>query len=136
MNFYFVKLYAYDHAVIFGDMLNDCVKLNELGQIALEEWQRQSHKYHDIEIDRWSVLPNRLEGIIGVREHPDSSGYSNQYHKPRRLSSFVAGYKAAAAKRINLHRNEPGSHVWLRSYQERFLPDEAALEKMRQVLGK
>ena len=63
-----------------------------------------------------------------------SYGLGQSPPKPRALSSFVAGFKAAAAKRINLVRGIPGAPVWQRGYQEQQINDRKTLERIRLLL--
>ncbi|MGD1932761.1 MAG: hypothetical protein ACFB12_28060 [Leptolyngbyaceae cyanobacterium] len=133
---YLIKLYVHDHEPLFGKEEGSGFELNEIGQIASDEWLRAVQAHPTLSIDRWLLLPNRLEGIINIRESFVAGNYGGLGNKPRLLSSFVASYKAAVAKRINLLRNSPGSTIWERSYQERFIPDEAMLNRVRQALQK
>lgn len=134
--YYLIKLYTHDNESLFGKVSDGHIELNGMGQIAADEWVRSSHAYRGIELDQWLILPDHLEGIVCIREPLSSRGYAGQSNKPRLLSSFVASYKAAAAKRINLLRNAPGSSVWQRSYQERLIPDEAVLSRVRHLILK
>lgn len=133
--FYLVKLYTYNHEAVFG-FVNDeqGLELNGIGQIAADEWQRSARAYMSLKLDKWVLLPNRLEGIVSLGDANSSNGYGAYSSKPRLLSSFVASYKAAAAKRINLARNTPGLPLWQRGYQERFIPDSAILKRVQQTL--
>lgn len=45
---------------------------------------------------------------------------------PRSISSFVAGFKSAATKRINEMRNTPGEPLWLPRFYDRIIRDEEA----------
>jgi REP element-mobilizing transposase RayT len=55
--------------------------------------------------------------------------------KPRCLGSFIAGYKAAATKRINLLRGTPGAAVWQRNYFEHVIRDEEELQAFREYIA-
>ena len=121
---------------MFGGVADGQLELNEVGQIAADEWQRSTHACQDVELDKWLILPDHLVGIVSIQATGHSKAYTTQPRKPRLLSSFVASYKTAAAKRINLLRNAPGSSVWQRSYQERLIPDRAVLGHVRQLLAK
>ncbi|MEM7772947.1 MAG: hypothetical protein AAF327_20870 [Cyanobacteria bacterium P01_A01_bin.37] len=133
--YYLVKLYAYNHEGIFGDDAESCqFELNGIGQIAADEWQRSAKAYTNLNLDKWAIWANRLEGVVSLREIASDGSYSNYGSKPRLLTSFVASYKAAAAKRINLLRNTPGSPLWQRGYQERFIPDNMILKRVQQTL--
>jgi hypothetical protein len=135
-SFYLIKLYAHNHEALFGTITDGCFHLTSAGQIATDEWLRSTSTYPGLELDEWLVLPDRLEAIVGIQGAVMSSGYSARSGKPRLLSSFIASYKAVAAKRINLVRNAPGSLVWQRNYQERFIPDQTSLNRIRLMLQK
>ena len=47
------------------------------------------------------------------------------------LGSIVAGFKSAVTKKINQHRNTPGTKIWQRSYYDHIIRDENDLEKLR-----
>jgi hypothetical protein len=53
---------------------------------------------------------------------------------PRSLGSFVAGFKAAATKRINALHNTPGAPVRQRNYYQRIIRSEAELNRIRRYI--
>ena len=120
-------------------MAGEQTSLNPSGQIAAAEWQQIATAHRrDIEVDRWAILPNGVRALIAVNTREGRLPYSSSQslEKPRALSSFVAGFKAAAAKRINLVRGEPGAPVWQRGYQEQLIDDAETLSRIRQLLTK
>jgi hypothetical protein len=131
--YYLIKLNTHEQESLFGSFDSGCLHLTEAGHIAADEWLRCIGNYSTLSVDQWLLLPDRLEGLISIQE-PNPSLYTEAGSKPRLLSSFVASYKAAVAKRINLFRNQPGSAIWQRSYQIRFIPDEAVLDRVRRLL--
>ncbi|MEM6429661.1 MAG: transposase, partial [Deinococcota bacterium] len=54
--------------------------------------------------------------------------------KPKSLSTFVAGFKAACTKRINKHRQTPRIPVWQRNYYEHIVRDEDSLNNIRKYI--
>ncbi|EKV03641.1 hypothetical protein Lepto7375DRAFT_5950 [Leptolyngbya sp. PCC 7375] len=137
--FYHVHLLTHQEECLFGDVLGEHTQLNPSGQIAADEWQQIATAHQrDIELDHWTVLPNGVRALIAVIQSDAKAvcSYSLQQSqpKPRALSSFVAGFKAAAAKRINLVRGVPGAPVWQRGYQEQRIDDPTTLERIRQLL--
>ncbi|NJN01181.1 MAG: transposase [Leptolyngbyaceae cyanobacterium SL_1_1] len=137
---YLVTLCTYQKESLFGDLSHETPDLNEIGRIAADEWVRSSARHREIQLDRWALRPDRIEGIVIVNSEAALREASRDRHtaltKPRSLSSFVAGFKAAAAKRINLLRNQPGVPVWERSYQEQRVPDSFTLNRLRQKMEK
>ena len=64
-----------------------------------------------------------------VRAHSSAPQPPQSIQRPAQsIPSFVAGFKAAATKRINLHRRAPGTPVWQRNYYEHIIRNELALE--------
>lgn len=136
---YLIKLHAHNQEHLFGSVQRGEICLNDIGHIAADEWVQSSRNRQEIELDGWVVLPNCIQGIIVVKSKTamrEAAGYDQvrQAQKPRSLSAFVAGFKAAAAKRINLLRNNPGLPVWERSYRERLLHTPALIDHTRQSL--
>ncbi|MEH2403438.1 transposase [Nostoc sp.] len=54
--------------------------------------------------------------------------------KPRSLGSFIAGFKMAVTKRINLLRGTPRVPIWQRNYYEHIIRNQAALYKIREYV--
>ncbi len=137
---YLIRILTYQQQPLLGYLRNDQLCLNDYGAIVADEWIRSAANRKGLELDRWTVLTNGIEGIVILKtsSFPISSqgmtgcGVSQ---KPWALSSFIASFKAAAAKRINLRRNQLGEPVWQRNYQEQRIPDETLLRIWRNRLS-
>lgn len=137
--FYHVHLYTHRHQNLFGEPLEGCTHLNLSGQIVIDEWRQIAMAHQrDIKIDCWSVEPNGIHALLAVIDDdgpPPCYAKEGASPKPRSLSLFVAGFKAAAAKRINLVRGLPGNPVWQRSYYEKPIHNPQLLLNLRQQLA-
>jgi len=136
---YLIRILTHHQQPMLGYLRNNQLCLNDYGTVVAEEWIRSAANRKGVELDLWTVLPDGIEGIVilNTAALPISSrsfsGYGAE-QKPWILSSFIASFKAAAAKRINLRRNQLGEPVWQRNYQEQFIPDEATLNLWRNRL--
>ncbi len=124
---------------MFGDVDGAPVRLNPYGVVAREEWLRSAARRPEIELDAFIVMPNHVHGIVMITD--DAVGAQREgaqrvgaqrvaplHRAAGSLGSFVAGFKMAVTKRINLLRGTPGGLVWQRNYYERIIreDDEAA----------
>lgn len=144
---YFVTICTYGRECLFGDVDDAAVRLNPYGLVAREEWLRSAARRPEIELDAFVVMPNHVHGIViimddavgaqrvgarrvwaervGAEHVPPLPAF---YRPPGSLGSFVAGFKMAVTKRINLLRGTLGARAWQRNYYERIIrnDDEAA----------
>jgi putative transposase len=141
---YFVTICTHERALLFGNINNGAMAMNELGWIAWEEWEKSAEIRKQIELGPFVVMPNHLHGIVTI--NPDNpveayGGAPRSEGRPvsetslaawregaslaplrrqsRSLGSLVAGFKQATTKRINDVRGTAGAPLWQRNYYER-----------------
>lgn len=119
---YFVTMRADNQKCLFGRIEDGTVCLNEIGAIVHSEWLRSESIRSEIELDAFVVMPNHLHAIALIQKNETilqrAHGRAPLHREPRSLSSFVAGFKAAASREINRFLNTPGKRVWQRNYTE------------------
>ena len=134
---YFITVCTNGRELLFGEVIDDEVKLNELGRIAAEEWLKSAQVRTEIELDTWVVMPNHIHGIVMITDDRRKSDRSvaPSGPRPRSLGALMAGFKSAATKRINTMRGTPGASVWQRNYYEHVIRNESALNRIRQYVA-
>ena len=146
------------------------MRLNHLGEIIREEWEKSFQIRKELICDTYIIMPNHIHGLIGIvmedtlvdnmpigaKTHgmsgaPDTAGSSDTafvethgraslrgripgrptapipempQRMSRSISSFVAGFKSVATKRINEIRETPGEAVWQTRFYDRIIRDE------------
>ena len=133
---YFITVCTAGRRLLFGEVIDNEVKLNALGKIAAEEWSKSAQIRAEIELDVWVVMPNHIHGIVVIK---DDRRWSDQTTAPRKmrpksLSSLLAGFKSATFRRINVMRGTPGAPVWQRNYYEHVIRNESVLDQIRQYI--
>lgn len=155
---YFITICTYQRECLFGKIMDGAMHLSPYGKIVQEEWIQSSTIRQEIELDGWVIMPDHMHGIVVITNHnADARAHGRvppppqQYEflpppmppkpphcipprKPQSISSFVAGFKSAATKRINILRDTPGTPVWQRNYHERIIRDESALNNIRRYI--
>ncbi|PEN11456.1 transposase [Longibacter salinarum] len=160
---YFVTICTHRLTRIFGRVRSGRMELNSVGRIVAEEWQRSEEIRDEMTLDAFIVMPDHLHGIVwmdsadddassptppthgrasvlkkkttGEKDEHKESEKERQLHRPARsLGSFVAGFKCAATRRINRHRDTPGASVWKRNYHDRIIRSARHLRMARQYI--
>ena len=140
---YFVTLVTRGHECLFGEVCDGRVLLNKWGGIVHEEWVMSEGVRHEIALDTFVVMPNHLHGIViikdagitGVRIRATGrSPLPISGPGKRSLGAFIAGFKSAATKRINIDRHLPGVPVWQRNYFEHIIRGETSLGRIREYI--
>ncbi len=159
---YFVTLCAWNKECLFGDVVDNEMRLNDFGRIVVREWSRTHEIRKEIALDEFCVMPNHIHGIISIvgangcspeicspgtprvqhivgangclSEPSGRSAESPLRMKSKSVSSFIAGYKSSVTKQINEIRHTPGTPVWQRNYYERVIRNEDELCRIRQYI--
>ena len=155
---YFVTVCSQNRECIFGDISNGEMRLNSAGKLVEKWWVELNHKYKDIALDAFVIMPNHVHGIIVL-----TTGNVGAVHEPpkdkaiRELSSkrvihelplqknkierrnmviprIMGFFKMNSAKHINGLRNTAGISVWQRNYYEHVIRNEASLGKIREYI--
>ena len=128
---YFVTVCTYGRECLFGAGAGagGTVRLNPCGHVARDEWSRSAGHRPEIELDAFVVMPNHVHGIVVITDDAGTERVGAEHvpplHRPPgSLGSFVAGFKMAVTKRVNLLRGTPGALVWQRNYYERIIRDD------------
>lgn len=134
---YYVQLKTRDGNSLFELPDTDSLKpshdsASSFAQIAADELLLAADR-RGITVKQWDVLPDALHAFVLLPAH--SRDLHEGKGKPRLLTSFVAGFKAATAKRINLLRNQPGSPVWQPSYQQQLIEEERLLRRLQEKMS-
>lgn len=140
---YFITICTAQHACIFGNIRNGQMQPSPVGEIVLREWEQSFQIRAELFCDAFVLMPNHLHAIVRI-EYPDPTTVVVETHgraslrapkhtptntgiahrSPRSISSFVAGFKSSATKRINEFRNTPKIPVWQSRFHDHIIRNE------------
>lgn len=135
---YYVRLKTHGSSRLFelpesqAEYSDSSVLVSSHARIVADELLLSAADHKGISLDQWAVVPDALHALICLQDYADQA---LKIGKPRLLTSFIAGFKAVTAKRINLVRNQPGSPVWQRSYKEQRMADELMVSRLRKRIS-
>ena len=66
--YYFVTVCAYDRKELFGEIVDDEIRLNEYGAIVMDCWNHVPGHFSNVRLDEFVVMPNHTHGIIRILE--------------------------------------------------------------------
>jgi REP element-mobilizing transposase RayT len=142
--YYFLTICTYKKQCWFGEIKNDQMYINQIGKIVANEWLNTPKIRPNFQLDEWVIMPNHLHGIVIINER--ISGLVDEKitlwgarnaplrQEPNSISSFVAGFKSAATKRINLLRDNRDIPIWQRNYYESIIRDEQSLITIQEYI--
>jgi len=62
---YYVTICIHDRTQrLFGDVINDKMKLSDVGYIVYNQWQQLPERFSHIQLDEFVVMPNHMHGIV------------------------------------------------------------------------
>ncbi len=133
---YFITLCAKNRQCLFGEIINNKITLNDLGNIVREEWKKSFQIRYELEIDEFVIMPNHFHGIVFITRKSEQ-GYnyksnSDQGPKNKSISSLVAGFKSSVTSKINALQKQTSESVWQRNYHEHVIRNEKSLQRIRE----
>ena len=137
---YFITICVKDWTCLFGVITDGEMILNEMGQIAHDEWLKTSELRKNVELDVFVIMPNHIHVIIGFLGRGELHSHielnspitkKGECNSPLRgpsnnIGSIVGGYKSSVTKRLNLLNI--GQTVWQRNYFEHIIRDEQSYQ--------
>jgi putative transposase len=123
---YFITIVTYQRDLLFGEIANEEMKLNDYGQIVDECWREIPNHFQNVELGMYVVMPNHVHGIIVIRADNSSSARkgtiyrapTEKFGKPvsGSIPTIVRTFKSAVTRRLGKEFNFTG--IWQRNYYE------------------
>ena len=66
---YFLTMCTKDRQCLFGQIVDDQMKLNQFGIIVRAEWIRTGIIRDEIQLDKYVIMPNHFHGIICIHDN-------------------------------------------------------------------
>ncbi|MFA5076246.1 MAG: transposase [Patescibacteria group bacterium] len=128
---YFITICTHNKEMVFGDVINGKMVLNEYGKIAKKCWQQIPQHYLNIQIDIFVVMPNHLHGIIMIDDPVGTGQCPVPTMRYGLLSKIVNSFKNVVTKQI---RSRDFHFQWQRSFHDRVIRNQWEYQKIYQYI--
>ena len=95
-------------------------RLNYLGKIIQNEWISLAHRYPNVQLGEYIIMPNHLHGIIFLDDFVDSGGAS----PAPTIGNIICAFKSISTILCNKIDNVNGRNIWQRNYYEHVIRNE------------
>lgn len=147
---YFITICTVRHEHMFGKIKNQEMCLSPMGDIVQQEWDKSFKIRTQLFCEIVVIMPNHIHAILRILNGADTvsthgtvrpdgnvethscaslqlsanKNYGVAYRPPKSISSFIAGFKSAATKRINEFRGTPKTPVWQTRFHDHIICNE------------
>ena len=144
---YFVTVVVQKGWPLFGEVVEDQVRLNEAGEMVRTVWGSMPDRFPSMELDTFVVMPNHVHGIVAIGPSGGPQGAGGQSPESRagedqvNLGDVVSAFKSLTTAEYARNVKSMGwrpfrRRLWQRSYYDHVVRDEEALRKVREyILG-
>ena len=121
---FFVTIVTQDRKLLFGQVLDGEMVLNDTGRMVTEFWLAIPNHFSKVELGEFMVIPNHIHGIISItNEKMTISSNVGATHasplpgisngpKPGSIGAIVGSFKSATSKRIHEITHSRDLHLW------------------------
>jgi len=150
---YFITICTQDKINYFGDVVNEEMDLNGVGDVVNKFWLEIPKHFNNVILDEYIVMPNHVHGIIFIdnndisteRERRDVAlqrlydyhGKNRQMSKispqQKSLSTIIRSYKSICTKIIN-QKYFTINFAWQSRFYDRIIRNEHELNNVRNYI--
>jgi REP element-mobilizing transposase RayT len=103
---YFVTVCAHGRECLFGEVMDEVVRLNGFGGIVGEEWLRSAEIRKEIILDEFIIMPNHIHGIIIINNDVGPTGSVARKNNANANVGTVVGVCRRDHREIQIRRDQ------------------------------
>jgi len=148
--FYFVTICTKDRECLFGDIINNKLQLNKLGEIIKIEWFNLKDRYKNIDNNKFIIMPNHIHGIVEIKDINKCRGLINQTPTNKKISTdknsewiLMKNPKITLGKIIRFFKGKTTRNIrksldtyfaWQRNYHDHVIRNEKELKEKKKYI--
>ena len=130
---YFVTICTQNREYLFGEIVNNEMRLNNVGRVVTDSWVWLA-QYNHVLLDEFVVMPNHVHGIIMITDNCRGSSRTAPTGNRKPLGRLIGAFKTVSTKSINKLCQTPGTKLWQRNYWEHIVRNEPELNRIREYI--
>lgn len=130
--YYYVTLCTHNRQCIFGEIIEEQMQLNHLGQIAQQNWNKIPIYFPHIMLDEFIIMPNHVHGVLHLQKIQKKDSTLTQGISST-LGSVIRGFKSAVTQWARVNTNH--EQLWQRNYYEHIIRNENSLFAIREYIA-
>ena len=150
---YFITIVTKNRELLFGEIVENTMRLNTFGQIVNTFWQDLPDHFPQVVLDAWIVMPNHIHAILWIVRMASKTGERQKVFanlgtqtdsrlqpkhpkgtQPGSLGAILGNFQMTTARRINRIRKSTGASVWQRDFYDDIIRNQRHLEAVRQYI--
>ena len=135
---YFVTVCTYNHGCLFGNIIDENMRLSEIGRIAEQCWKELPAKFINVILDEYIIMPNHIHGIIIINECRDlinqipTKNFPLMQNPKITLGKILRNFKARTSKCI--HDSGYTEFQWQSRFYEHIIRNDKELNNIRDYI--
>lgn len=148
--YYFITICTKYRKHLFGKKIKNIIQLSDIGKIVFNEWNESFAIRAELFCDCFVIMPNHIHGVVLINNSfvETNNSFVETHapvethavlslrggHIPKSISSFVAGFKSHATKKINEYCKTPGGLVWQPRFHDHVIRNNDELNRIRKYI--
>lgn len=138
---YFVTICAHQGRSLFGQVTEQSMILNQLGQIAHAAWHEFADRHPETMLDRFVIMPNHVHVLLWLTQPPTVDNQQVEDKKRKfgdaiagSLSTLIGVYKGAVTQKAGHQKLIPNPPLWQRNFYDRIVRNDTELQRIRHYI--
>lgn len=128
---YFVTACTHQRYAMFGNIKDDTMLHNLLGDTIEQWWCEVANKYKDIQLDYYVVMPNHFHGIVVINQYRNNHSRTSLFDVMRWFKTMTTNAYLRGIKSGFWHDD---GRLWQTSYHDHIIRNQTDLQRIRQYI--
>ena len=134
---YFVTVVTQDRNLLFGQIVEGGMVLNEVGRMVKGVWMAIPDHFPNVELGEFVIMLNHIHGIIFITVEATHASPLPRISKgpmPGSIGAIIGSFKSAATRSFHKIQNSHENSLWQRNHYEHVIRDERDYQAINEYI--